>query len=93
MSAAARGRIKTEEHREHLSQAAKKRFENQPGTFKGRKHKESTKQLLSALRSFPVGAYNIETGELIKTFPQAAKAVQWLLEEGKTSNKYAQARI
>ena len=93
MSTGAKGRAKTKEHRAHLSQAAKKRFENQPGTFKGRKHKESTKQILSELHSFPIGAYDVKTGELIKTFPQAASAVRWLIDEGKTSNKYAQARI
>ena len=41
------GRKNSEEVREKMSQIAKKRFENNPGTFKGRTHSEETIKKLS----------------------------------------------
>jgi len=41
------GRKNSDEVREKMSQIAKKRFENNPGTFKGRTHSEETRKKLS----------------------------------------------
>jgi hypothetical protein len=41
---------KTDETKEKLSQTAKKRFENNPGTFKGKHHTDETKALWSEQR-------------------------------------------
>lgn len=84
---------KTEEHRKHLSEAAKKRFEKECGTFKGKHHTEATKKIISEKNGVPVAAYDKQTGELFKVFPSACAACTYLVSIGATTNKSAFTRI
>lgn len=54
--------------RENSSRAAKKRFENEPGTFTGKKHSDYSKNLVSLANGQKVGMFDIESGELVKEF-------------------------
>lgn len=51
ISAALKNRVKSEEHRRKLREAAIERFKNEPGTFLGKHHTEETKQKISRIRS------------------------------------------
>ena len=55
---------KNEETKRKLSEAAKERFRNEPGTFTGRKHTEETKNLLSQQRK---GKPSNNKGKKLKT--------------------------
>lgn len=88
-----KGKPKPEIHRKHLSEAAKKRFKNSAGTFKGKHHSEATKNKISEQNGHSVIMIDKQSLEPLKTFVSAAKAAQWLIENNKTTNKYANARI
>ncbi len=79
--------------RQHLSNAAKKRFETSPGTFTGKHHSEETKAKLSALHSKPIICFDLNTGRILREYPSATEAAKDLISEGRTSNKSAFTRI
>lgn len=88
-----KGKPKSEETKKKYSEAAKKRFENEPGTFTGKKHSDKTKTLIAEKNGHPVGMYDKETGELLKTFLSAMEASRYLCDNNLTKNKNAYSRI
>ena len=88
-----KGQPKSETARYNLSLAAKKRFSENPGTFTGRKHKESSKIKIAEKNGNPVGMYDKVTEELLKTFLSAMEASKYLNENGYTTNPSASTRI
>lgn len=87
------GKKVSTETRTKLSLAAKKRFENNHGTFYGKKHTEKTKNLIAEKNGRKVGMYDKKSGELIKTFVSMREAAKYLIENNKTKNKSADTRI
>ena len=77
----------------NMSKAAKKRFENSPGTFTGKHHTEETRKRLSDLHSIPVVAYEKNSLQEFKRFSSAQEASTYLNNKGITSNKSAFCRI
>lgn len=88
-----KGQLKSIEAKKHLSQAAKKRFENAPGTFTGRKHSEESKRIVAEKNGYPIGMYDKNSGELLHTFISCGDATKYLLENHMTENKSAFTRI
>lgn len=88
-----KGQSKSDVARRNYSLAARKRFSENPGTFSGRKHAESTKIKIAEKNGRPVGMYNKVTEELLKTFLSAMEASRYLNENGYTSNISASTRI
>lgn len=87
------GKPKSKLARIHCSEAAKKRFVNQPGTFKGKKHKESSKRKVALANGRPVVMLDQNTLEPLRTFLTAMDATRYLIEIGATKNIYANALI
>lgn len=79
--------------RERLSVAAKIRFENEQGTFTGRKHTNETKDLIALKNGVPVMMYDALTGKPIEYFQSAHEARRYLIRQGITKNKTAETRI
>lgn len=63
-----KGIPKSKSARENSSRSAKKRFENEPGTFTGKKHSDYSKNLVSIANGQKVGMFDIDSGELVKEF-------------------------
>ena len=79
--------------RKRLSESCKERYKTNPGTFYGKKHTDETKDLISKANGHAVAMIDKNSKEIIKTFQSAKKATDWLIENGKTKNKYANCRI
>lgn len=88
-----KGRVYSENTLSKMSESAKSRFKNKPGTFTGRAHTEASKQLISEKNGAAVEMLDPKTGEVLKWFCSAVKATEYLIQENLTSNKYANARI
>ena len=84
---------KSESARKNLSIAAKKRFENSPGTFTGKHHSEESKKKVAEKNGHPVGMYDKNTGELLHTFLSCMEASRYLVDAGLTKNHGAYSRI
>lgn len=84
---------KSEVARKKLSIAAKKRFENSPGTFTGRHHSEESKRKIAEKNSHAVGMYDKNTGELLHSFLSCIEASRYLITAGLTKNHSAYTRI
>lgn len=91
-SIALKGKPKSAEHKKKLSVSASKRL-GIKNAFYGKHHSTITKKKISQANSSPVGAYDISTGNLVKTFDSITQAVEFLLANGITKNKNANARI
>ena len=82
----------TEEHLKKLSEAASHRT-GERNSFYGKHHSDATKKKISSANSKPVAMVDIVTSEVVKTFPSAQNATDYLIEIGATSNKHASSRI
>lgn len=60
-----KGIPKSKSARENSSKAAKRRFENNPGTFTGKTHSDYSKNLVSLANGQKVGMFDVKSGELI----------------------------
>lgn len=87
------GRVKSEESRRKCSEAAKKRFATEPGTFKGKHHSDATKRKIAEKNGHSVAMCSKESGEVIKTFLSTMEASRFLNENNYTQNKSAFTRI
>lgn len=92
LSNAMRGRVFTDQHRRKLSEKASLRTGDR-NPFYGKSHSDSTRNRISVANSLPVAMCDLTTGEVIRKFSSAYNASLFLLEEGKTKNKYASSRI
>jgi group I intron endonuclease len=88
-----KGKLKSNNTRKKLSLAAKRRFENNPGTFKGKKHSEESKRKIAEANGCKVAMIDINTNKILKIFISAMDATKFLIKNNATSNKYANARI
>lgn len=88
-----KGKLKSDETRKKLSVAAKNRFKNNPGTFKGKKHSEESKKKIAEANGCKVAMIDIDTNNVLKIFVSATEATKFLMEKNITSNKYANSRI
>lgn len=88
-----KGKRKSVIARKNSSIAAKKRFENQPGTFTGRKHTSEAKQKIAEANGSPVLMIDAKTDAILMRFTSAMEATRYLIEHKLTSNIYANARI
>lgn len=88
-----KGKFKSADTRKKLSLAAKRRFENNPGTFTGKKHSEESKRKIAEANGCKVAMIDINTDEVLTVFVSAMDATKFLIENNLTSNKYANARI
>lgn len=79
--------------KQHISEGAKKRFETEPSTFKGRKHTQEAKDTIAMKNGKPVAMIDIDSGCIVCVFKSAADATRYLIECGKTTNKNAFSRI
>lgn len=86
-------RSKNPSWRKNVKEAAKKRSEIYPNPFKGRTHTQEVKNIISEKNSKPVAMLDKESGEVIQVFPSLAKASEYVIEIGRTTNKNAFARI
>lgn len=93
ISKAQKGRPKTEEQKIKYSEAAKKRFENSPGTFLGKTHTQQTRDIISLKNGLPIEMIDKDTGEILQTFNSVMKATKYLLDNNYTKNKGAFSRI
>ena len=75
-----------------LSQIASTKVGNK-NAFYGKHHSETTKKIISDSNSKKVGAFDIDTNELLFTFKSIKEATNFVIREGKTTNKSASARI
>ena len=64
-----------------------------PNPFKGRTHTQEVKNIISEKNSKPVAMLDKGSGEVIQVFPSLAKASEYVIEIGRTTNKNAFARI
>lgn len=87
-----KGIPKSIEHRKKLSQIASTKVGNK-NAFYGKHHNEKTKKIISENNSKKVGAFDINTNELLFTFKSLKEATNFVIREGKTMNKNASARI
>lgn len=89
-----KGHSKSEEHKANLSKAAKKRFENEPGTFTGKHHSEETKE---KLRKYHIKNYiamlDKNTGEELMVFESSMQAAKYVIDNNITKNMSAFTRI
>lgn len=88
-----KGIPKSENTKKKLSKAAKERFKREINPFAGKHHTESTKQRIAEANGLKVVMLDIITEEPIKEFISAMQATNYLIEQGKTTNKYANCRI
>lgn len=93
ISEALKGVHKSEVARKNSSIAAKKRFENSPGTFTGKCHSEESKRKIAEKNGHAVGMYDKDTGELLHTFLSCTEASRYLVDAGLTKNHAAYTRI
>lgn len=84
---------KSELTRLKLSQAAKNRFKNNPGTFKGKKHSELSKKKVALKNGHAVVMIDKETKKVLKSFISATEASKYLIDNNLTTNKSAFTRI
>ena len=84
---------KSDAARYNQSRAAKKRFENSPGTFFGKKHKEDEKRKIAEKNGDAIVMCDKNTGVVLKTFISAMEASRYLVENNITTNKSAFTRI
>lgn len=84
---------KTAEAREKLSKAAKARFSNSDGTFKGKHHSEESKNKISRKNGYAVAMIDKKSCEILCIFSSASKASEYLIEKGITKNRSAFTRI
>lgn len=89
------GKPKSFMHRKHLSESRVKSgiAKGKNNGFYGKQHSDKTKQAIGEKNSKPIGMYDLVTGELLLTFDSTYKAVEYLLTNNKTKNKYAASRI
>lgn len=89
-----KGRKKSIETRAILSEAAKRRFENSPGTFKGKHHTEETKEKLrEAHIKNCIIMIDKNTKEELMVFKSAIEASKYVIDNKLTSNTSAFTRI
>ena len=88
-----KGKPKSIIARKNSSIAAKKRFENEPGTFTGKKHTAEAKQKVAEANGSPVVMIDMKTDEILMRFISAMEATRYLIDNKLTSNIYANARI
>lgn len=88
-----KGRPKSEAAKSNQSKAAKKRFENQHGTFFGKKHTEATKRKIAEKNGDAVVMCDKNSGKVLKTFASTMEASRYLIENNITTNKSAFTRI
>ena len=93
ISQALKGICKSEEAKRKLSDAAKRRFSVEPGTFKGKHHDDAAKRKIAQKNGHPVCMCSKETGEVIQTFLSAMEASRFLNDNNYTKNKSAFTRI
>lgn len=93
LSVKLKGRTYSENTLSKMSASAKSRFKNAPGTFTGKSHTEASKQLISEKNGAAVEMIDPKTGAVLKCFCSAVKATEYLIQEKRTSNKYANVRI
>ena len=79
--------------RKNLSEATRRRFEHQPGTFAGKKHTEEAKRKVALARGAKIWMCDIDTGEELKLFLTGIDATKYLIETGRTTNTTANGRI
>lgn len=87
------GRVKSDETKRKFSEAAKKRFSTEPGTFKGKHHSDAAKRKIAEKNGHSVAMCSKESGEIIKTFVSTMEASRFLNENNYTQNKSAFTRI
>ena len=87
-----RGIPKSEEHKRKLSAIAATRTGSK-NSFYGKHHSSETKDVVSKSNGAAVLMLDIHTEELLQEFQSAVKAGQYLIEQGLTSNKWANSRI
>lgn len=92
-SVAHKGKPKSDIHKKRLSEFAKKRFQNESGTFLGKHHSNQSKEKISQANGAKVAMIDIRTDNILATFNSAVKATNYLIEKGLTTNKYANSRI
>ena len=93
ISAKLKGRRYSSITLQRMSKAAKKRFEEHPGTFTGKKHSEDSKDKISRKNGAAVLMIDLSTKKVLRSFQSAVKAANYLIKIGKTTNIYANVRI
>lgn len=90
-----KGIKRSEESKIKYSQSALKNTlrDDYINPFKGKRHCQKTKDIISEKNGYKVGMFDIKTNSLIKEFRSCELATQYLLEQGLTTNKSAKSRI
>ena len=90
-----KGIPKSEDHKKHISQTRLEKGLGRGDTngFYGKHHSQEVKDYIGKNNSKKVAAYNPETFKLEHVFESLKEAVNFLLKNHITSNKYADARI
>lgn len=90
-----KGIVRSEELRKKYSEAAKKHVskEDYINPFKGKRHTQKTKDIISEKNGTKIGMFDLKTDSLIKEFNSAELATEYLLDKGLTKNKSAKSRL
>lgn len=88
-----KGRPKSDVTKEKLSVAAKNRFKNSPGTFKGKHHTEKSKYLVAIKNGYKVAMIDQKSNEILKIFISTSAAGRFLVTTGCTKNISCATRI
>ena len=87
-----RGKPKSAHHKKLLSNIAKHRTGSK-NPFYGRHHSDETKRKQALIKGRKVSMLDPNTCEVIETFDTMLDATDWLIEHGKTTNRFANSRI
>lgn len=88
-----KGKPKSKEHKEKLSKLKKELYKTTPNPFLGKHHSNETKQRIGEANGLKVAMLDLNTEEILNTFYSATQAANYLIEQGKTTNKFANCRI
>lgn len=79
--------------RSNLSATRMGRFTESDNPFYGKHHTDEVKAYLSQIHVKPVEMLDTTSNEVLRTFNSLDEASKWVISEGRTNNKWCNARI